>query len=100
MLKNNKGFTLIELLIVIAIIGILALCFTGAERIFRGNCWYSENGVLKELQIIHNPNIVKITTRRNIFNRSVVIAIDKENNVIRYSLDSNIFFNYDLVKEQ
>lgn len=99
MLGNEKGFTLIELLIAVTIIGIVVLEVIGIGCICRGNFWYSETGVLRELQI-NNPNITKIKTERNILYRSIVIAVDKEGKVIKYLLDTNFLFNYDLEEQQ
>jgi prepilin-type N-terminal cleavage/methylation domain-containing protein len=94
-LGNNKGFTLIELLIVIAIlcivIGGIGLGVIGG--IIMGNEWYSEEGVLRKIQLDH-PQVAKIIdSQRNTWGYSIV-KVEENGQRKEYCLDSNILFNY------
>ena len=95
MRKQNAGYTLVELIIVIAFIATAVATSVGFGLIGSGNYWYTEGGVLKELQIDH-PNVTEIVkTERNVFADSVIMV--KEDGVLHnYCLNSNALFNYTL----
>lgn len=94
MLKRNDGFTLIELLIIIAIIGTLVIGLLGVGVVCRGNFWYSEDEVLRELKADHSGITEVLKTKRNVFAKSVITV--KENGVNHdYCLDTNVLWNYE-----
>jgi len=87
---NRRGFTLIELLIFITIIALLVIF----PLVICGNYWYTEAGVLQELQADH-PEITKIVkTKRNIVSCSV-ITVEEAGKRQVYHLDTNIMTNYE-----
>jgi prepilin-type N-terminal cleavage/methylation domain-containing protein len=94
MLKQNNGFTLIELLTVVVIIGVLVIGVLGIGVIGRGNFWYSDDGVLREIKADHPGVIEVLKTKRNVFAKSVITV--KENGVNHdYCLDTDVFWNYE-----
>lgn len=94
--KNRKAFTLVELLVVLAIIAILSFIVIGLPVFLRGNFWFSEIGVLREIQV-ENPEIVKISkVNRNVFSLSEIYVKDVNDVSSVYRLDTCVFFNYDL----
>jgi len=99
MLKRNDGVTLVELLIVMATIAILVVGILGVGFIGRGNFWYSNDGVLREL-IVDHPKVTEfLKGKRNVFAKSVITV--KEDGVDQdYCLDTNILWNYEFSKCQ
>ncbi len=97
MLRKKDGYTLIELSIVIAIIAIMIGLLSIFVIACKGNFWYTEAGVLKELQIDH-PNVIRVLkTEKNIFDESVITV--KEGDAIKdYCLDTSIIWNYEFVE--
>lgn len=96
MLKKKNGFTIIELIIIIIIFLVFFGYFILIKTIGMGNFWYTQEGVLKELKIDH-PHISKIfKTTRNVFDKSVIV-VEENGKKITYLLDSDIFFNYDIL---
>ncbi len=94
MLRKNNGFTLVELLISMVFVGIIVGWFLCYLVLGKGNFWYTEEGVLKELRVTR-PNVTEIVkTQRNVFSKSVITV--KEDGAIRdFCLDSDIFWNYE-----
>ncbi len=96
MLKKNNGLTLAELLITALMISIIIL--SGyvflVKTVCQGNFWYTETGVLKELQIDH-PNITAVLkTTRYVFHKSV-ITVKEDGKKRNYYLDTSILWNYE-----
>ena len=95
-MRKNR-FTLVELLITLTImIMIVSLVLIIPIVILRGNFWFTENGVLRELQG-ENPKIVKLfKIDRNVFSLSEIQVKDVNNVSSIYKLDTCVLFNYDL----
>ncbi len=89
MRKKECGFTLIELINVLAIVVVLIMF----GLITSANCWYTEGGVLKELQIEYPNAKTIVKTTRNIVADSIIVTSESDA-FGRYCLDSNILFNY------
>jgi prepilin-type N-terminal cleavage/methylation domain-containing protein len=93
---NQKGYTLIELLITIAILAIvigILFWFVIIGVAVKGNMYFTEEGVLRELKVEH-PGIEKVVkTERNIMDFSKLMVLEKGENKT-YCLDSDILFNY------
>jgi hypothetical protein len=91
--NSQRGYTVLELFIVVFVIGIL---FVGVVMVGVGICgnqWYTEGGVLRELQIQH-PNATKVmASERNVFAGSRV-TVEQEGKPVVYCFGSNIMFNY------
>jgi prepilin-type N-terminal cleavage/methylation domain-containing protein len=102
MKRKKSGFTLTELLIVMMIILIVigGMGIGIIRGILLGNEWYTESGVLKEIQVTH-PEAQKIlTSHRCAYHHSKFIVENKDGSRREYYLKSNIFFNYDIVETQ
>lgn len=72
---------------------ILTVCVFGVGGVIKGNFWYTNEGVLKELKNEHAGISEIVSTKRRMFRRSLITV--KENGVKQdYFLDTNIFWNY------
>ncbi len=94
MLRANKGFTIIEVLVVMAIIYSIAM----VPVLLMGNFWYTQEGVLKKIKLKYpNSGVVEVVdTQRNILKYSVVTVLQKDGTYKKYTVDSDIFFNYEI----
>jgi|SRR3989338_934922 len=89
---REKGFTLTELMIVCAIVGIVIVVIVGGS-LGAANFWCTEEGVLKALQY-RNPEVKSVSIERHIIAYSVVYAGVGRSKLLRYTLDTNLLFNY------
>ncbi len=97
MLQKKDGYTLIELSITIVIIAFVIGLLSIFVIVCKGNFWYTEAGVLKELRIDH-PGVIRVLkTKKNIFDESV-ITVKEGNETKDYCLDTSIMWNYKFVK--
>lgn len=81
-LKNQKWFVL------------LAILAVSMAIVSSSNRFFTEDGVLRELQVAH-PTIEKIIkTESNFFNYSKIYVEFIDGSQAVYELDSNIFFSY------
>jgi hypothetical protein len=98
MRHNNRGFTLIELITVFVVIFIIAVVIWGGviTVICKGNFWYSEDSVLKQLKNDH-PDITEVLrTERHVVSDSIITV--RENGIARnYCLDTDVLWNYEFV---
>ena len=90
--KNQKGgITLIEIFIVVIFILVVVL---GVGGVLKGNYWFTEGGVLRELQLDY-PDVSEILkTNRNVLARSVITIENADGSRSEYLLDANILFDY------
>lgn len=99
-MANKRGFTLIELIIVIAVIVIIIGWFGAGGIILKGNYWFTEESVLKELRIDY-PNVSSILkTERNVYSYSKILVENKDGSRAIFLLDSNVLFNYKFFPER
>jgi prepilin-type N-terminal cleavage/methylation domain-containing protein len=94
-LRRKNGFTLVEVMIVMGLIAISAVVVYGfiITVICRGNFWFSEEGVLRELKVDH-PGVTEILkTERNVHAKSVITVKEDGFNHVYY-LDSDMLWNY------
>ena len=95
--SNGRGFTLIELLIVIAMITIIGLILViGIGGMIMGNEWFTRDGVLGEIQLVDTNAVSVATCQRNIFRKSIITVKEKDGQLKKFSLNSDVLFNYDL----
>ena len=96
--SKDKGFSTIEFIFCTIV---LALFYSGVVlAVSMGNFYFTERGVLKDIQVDH-PEVVKVLkTGRNIIRYSTLTVENKDGSKSTYQLDTNIFFNYraELVK--
>jgi prepilin-type N-terminal cleavage/methylation domain-containing protein len=93
-MRNQKGFTLVELMVVVIVMVVIVL-FVLIIPAGRANSFYTEEGVLRSLQVDH-PEISKIIkTTRNIYNYSEIWVETKAGEKRVYLLDTNFLFNYE-----
>ncbi|MFT7644794.1 MAG: hypothetical protein ACI9BF_000452 [Candidatus Paceibacteria bacterium] len=97
MLRKQECFTLRES--VFSLIGMIVflLCFIGLYifgTLFKGNFWYTEDGVLQVLKL-GNPKVEKVLrSKRNVWDYSEIVV--KEEGVRKtYFLDTGFLWNYD-----
>jgi len=92
---NKRGFTLIELIIVMSLVAIVfGWLFVGGV-VIKGNQWFTEVGVLRELLVGH-PEVKEILdTKRNVYGYSVIRVKNSDNSISTYLLDTDILFNYE-----
>lgn len=94
--KKNRGFTLIEVVTVVVMVFALFILLFGAviTGIGKGNFWFSESSVLRELQVNH-PEVTRVLkTERNVYSDSVITIENKDGSRSDYCLDSDILWNY------
>ena len=95
--RSDNGLTLIELLVNITLIVIVTLVlFVGIGGVIMGNEWFTREGVLKEIQMVNTNTVDVVACRRHVFSKSIVYARESSGRLQKYSLKSNILFNYDL----
>ena len=100
--NNESGFAIWEVLSAIFVLTVA--CVFWIDIVLGGNFWYTENGVLKEIQLQYPETTEIIHTQRNIFAYSVITvrtvregdAAVKKYIENKYYLDSNVLFNYTL----
>ena len=96
--RKNRGFTLIELLIVVAMVTILIVTVYGFLicTVVKGNFWFTEDGVAREIQFGRQGTVVQVVkTERRVFDLSRVVVT--ENGVMKtYCLDTDVLFNYSI----
>jgi len=96
--ERQKGFTLIELLVVVVVL-VIIVCGLGFGIIgagMMGNHWFTEEGVLRDLQVDH-PEVVKILrSKTHIYGYSEILAGNRDGSHSTYTLDTNILYNYEL----
>ena len=88
---------MIELLIVVFIVAFLAIvvCYLGiGGAVVMGNQWFTEDGVLKKIQLNHSNAVRIVDAERNVFQHTVITVEQKDGKRVRYCLDSDILFNY------
>jgi hypothetical protein len=91
---NPNKVSIGEVLIVVFFFVLIGFCGAIVVTVCTGNMWFFEKGVLKELQVDH-PRVTEIiTTRREVFKRSVIIVEENEQRRTYY-LDTSILFNYE-----
>lgn len=96
MLKNQKGFTVVELMVVVTFFAIVVGWLGGACLIAKGNYWFTEDGIARELRVYY-PSVNKIlTTHRNVYEFSEVFVENNDGSRSRFLLDTNVLFNYTL----
>jgi len=95
-LGNQDGFTSVELLFVVVIILSIVGFIWGvvANAILAGNFWYTEEGVLRDIQIDHPGIMEVIRSERNVYDDSVITVKNDAGSRFTFTLDSDIFFNY------
>ena len=95
--RSDRGFTLIELLCVIAMIAIIVLVLVvGIGGVIMGNEWFTRDGILGEIQLVDTNAVSVATSQRNIFRKSIITVKEKDGRLKKFSLDSDVLFNYDL----
>lgn len=102
MKHQQKGFTLVELITVVIIIMIIGLVFGAGVygTIIKGNFWYTEAGVLRELQLNH-PRVEKILkSTRNNWDYSEFLVHKEDDTRATYYLDTDVFWNYEFHNSQ
>lgn len=99
----KHGFTLIELIIILIILLVIVggICFGVIGGVCMGNAWFTQEGVLKELQIQEqqNPPTNILTYKRNIYKKSVITTELQNGERQDFLLDSNVMFNYTFSKK-
>lgn len=96
-METSKGFTLIELVVVVFVVAFLAIvvCYIGiGGAVVMGNQWFTEDGVLKKIQLDHPEAVRIVDAERDVFQKSIIVVEQKDGGRGRYCLDSNILFNY------
>lgn len=95
MLKKQRGFTLFELIKVVTIIAIIGLVIA----FFKGNFWYTENGVLQALQFKNSKVEKVLKTTRNLLDYSEIV-VQEDGQRKTYYLDTGIMWNYEFPASQ
>ena len=95
-MRNNKGFTVIELMFVMVITMILLGYGVIYSAILAGNFWFTEDGVLRKIQIQDETAVSVIDSNRNVFWDSGVTVIDKDGDKTDWKVDANILFDYEV----
>lgn len=90
--KSRKGFTLVELVIVIVFIMML-LVIPAIFGVICGNYWYTEAGVLHDLQVDHPEITSVVKTERHVFSDSVITVETAKGRQVYY-LDTNVMTNH------
>ena len=103
MTRSKSGLTpkerlLLSILIIViagAVIGAIAHMFV-YSTICRGNFWFTEAGVLREIQADH-PDVQKIVrVDHNIWSDSRIEVETIAGDRVWYDLDTNVLFDYEL----
>ncbi len=90
---------MIELLIVVFIVAFLAIvvCYLGiGGAVVMGNQWFTEDGVLKKIQLNHSNAVRIVDAERNVFKRSVITVDYGDGKRGTHCLDYDILFNYSI----
>lgn len=79
---------------IVIIVGVIGFGVLGC--LFMGNMWFTEAGVLRELQL-KNPSVVEVRlSKRHVYSSSKITVELKDGSLTNYVLDSNLLFNYEL----
>jgi hypothetical protein len=95
MLRKQKGFTLVNLGLSLLVIIVSLLFFIGViyGTLFKGNFWYTEDGVLQVLKL-GNPKVEKVLrSKRNVWDY-LEIVVQEEGVRKTYFLDTGFLWNY------
>ncbi|MDP2655812.1 MAG: type II secretion system protein [bacterium] len=98
-MKKNRGFTLIELLIVVATVFMIVVVFGAGivGTLCMGNQWFTEDGVLRKIQVNHPSASQVVDVSRKVFRHSV-ITVNEAGQKKQYCLDSDIMFDYEVTE--
>lgn len=93
--RTNSGFTLIELLVVVLVFFVITFggYYLLLRTICKGNFWFTEEGVMRELRAERQKVSALLKTERNILDPSV-ITVREDGEAKKYYLDSDLLFNY------
>lgn|GEM_PF-4347454 len=95
--KMRKGFTLVELIIVLALVCTIA-CFFLIIPLCRSNIWFSEVGVAEQLSQERRIKVEVIKVQRKFFSHSeVTVRVNEASEITVFCLDTDLFFNYEIV---
>lgn len=93
--KNSRaGFTILEL--AIFLVWILAMVVLPLA-VCKGNHWYTEEGILKQIRQENSAVESLISTERNIYNYSEITVKHKDGHTSKIDLDTDCLFNYKFV---
>jgi hypothetical protein len=66
------------------------------STVFKGNFWFSEDSVLRELRVDRTEAVRVLKTERNVYSDSVITVENKDGSRADYCLDSDVLWNYSL----
>ncbi|MBI3633967.1 MAG: prepilin-type N-terminal cleavage/methylation domain-containing protein [Candidatus Vogelbacteria bacterium] len=100
-IRNRKGFTVLELLIVVVIFTVIAIStiwLVVVPFIAKGNCWFTQEGLIREIRFNHPEAEIIVKTETHFTDLSTITVQNNDGSRDKYTLDSDILFNYDLKK--
>lgn len=96
--KSQRGFTLIELLITLGIFSIVLLLLLALIALPAMNFWITEDGALKAAKVANPASAEILQIQRNAISFSKIVVRNSDGTQSVYEVDSNILFNYRLLK--
>lgn len=98
---SERGYTLVELIIAISAIGfvgIVVIWLLLARTLIMGNCWVSDAGALRCVQVVEPSAVTLVDLQRHAWQKSVVTVADGEGRRSTYTIDADFFWNATCVR--
>ncbi len=93
---SGKPKHFFELLVVMFIIFFFVIGLGLIGALVMGNEWYTNDGIITKLKLTDPTAEQVVDSTRNIYRKSILVIKHQDGTLRKYTLDSDILFNYEL----